>query len=156
MEWISWIVSCGLVDLRPLIIQRTQSSKMRRRPQSLKYNFFDLWNVFRRSFPNFARIHSPLSTRVKKTQGKDLESFEENELWTLDSLKEKLISPPLLSFPKQNGDYTSNTHIRDKQTGRVVLQDKSDCKTARPIGYLSRTVTKHGKIWIAHNANILQ
>lgn len=57
-----------------------------------------LCNVFRRLVPNFARIVSFLSRRLQKAQAEDLAFLEEDQLQALYTLKEKLISPLVLTL----------------------------------------------------------
>lgn len=119
-------------------------------------SFIGLYNAFRNIFSNFARIALPLSRSLKKTRAKDLKHLEEDELQALDIPKGKLISPPILFFPKRNARFTFYTDACDKQVECVVLQYQPDGKTTRPIGYSSRTLTEQEKTWPLHGANVSQ
>lgn len=55
----------------------------------------------------------------------------------MDTLKEKLVSPPLLTLPKQQGISNFGTDACDRQVGCVLLEKQDDGKD-QPIRYWSR------------------
>lgn len=83
------------------------------------------------------------SRPLKKTQSEDLGPLEEDELHDLDTLKEKHISPLVLSLLKRNAQYTLDTDEVDEQVGCVLLQVQEDEKRPQLIGYWSQTLTEH-------------
>lgn len=105
--------------------------------------------------PKFARITKPSSILLLETQKNDRRSLEEDALLTLDTLKDKLISPPVLSLPKHNGNYTLEADRCDKQVECVFLQHQDDGKIHRPIGHWSQTLTKQERTLYTTNRECL-
>lgn len=107
-------------------------------------SFIGLWNFFHRFVPNFARIASPLSKCHKKAQTQVLGTLEEEELNALRSLKEKIITSPVLALHKKQGHYTLDTDFYNGQARCVLMQKKDDDKD-QPITYWSRTLSDNEK-----------
>lgn len=101
-------------------------------------SFLGLCNVFRRFVPNFARLAAPLHQRLKKDQPATFGSLNEEELNSMNSLKNALISPPVLALPNNSGHLTLDTDACNVQVGCVLLQQQPD-DTTKPIGYWSRS-----------------
>lgn len=79
-------------------------------------------NVFRQFLPSSARISSQLSKRLHKSQAKELASLIEEKLSTLETLKEKLLSPPVLTVPRSNEQCTLEAETYGVQVGWKVPQ----------------------------------
>lgn len=98
----------------------------------------------RRFVSNFARIKSPLSKILTKTQDEELGPFHEHKLKALDSSKDKLISLPVLTLSEREGQFTLDADTCNHQGGCVLLQ-KHEVGKDRPIRGWSRTLTKREK-----------
>lgn len=85
-------------------------------------SFLGLCYVFGRLVPSFKRISASLSSRLKKTQAKDLGPLHEDKLQDLDILQEKLISPWVLCLPTQNEYCILEKDACDKDVTYVILQ----------------------------------
>lgn len=77
-------------------------------------------------------------------QNKELGSLIEEEMGALEALREMLISSPVLTVQKSNGQYNLDTDDCDRQEGYVLLQRK-DYRDTKAIGYWSRTLTDQEK-----------
>lgn len=55
------------------------------------------------------------------------------------------VSSPVLFLIKQNGHYTLEANVGDKQVACVLLKEQVDGKTTQPIGYWSPTLTEQEK-----------
>lgn len=60
-----------------------------------------LWNVFRRFVPKFARIAAPLNEKLRKDQLGQFGALSDNEKEAMTELQNRLISPPVLTLPRQ-------------------------------------------------------
>lgn len=105
-------------------------------------SFLGICYVFGRFVPNFARIVSPLPKRLKEIHSEFLRPLKEDKLHDLHTLKEKLISPLVISFPKHNGHYTLDNDTYDEKVGCVLLGDQKEVQTPGAIGNWARTLTK--------------
>lgn len=104
-------------------------------------SFLGLCNVFRRFIPNFARVAAPLTAKLEKDHPQRFPSLSPTEENAFESLKQLLISPPVLALPRADGHYTLDTDACDVQVGCVLIQDQRD-GPPRSIGYWSRKLTK--------------
>jgi len=103
-------------------------------------SFLGLCNVFRRFVPNFARIAAPLNAKLRKGEPVSFGPFNDKEQEAFDTLKMRLISPPVIALPRGTGKYTVDTDACDRQVGCVLLQEQLTGPD-RPIGYWSRSLT---------------
>ena len=103
--------------------------------------FLGLASYYRRFIPSFAQIASPLHALTKKNV-----AFH----WTTDcerafeQLKDKLVSAPVLVFPKF-GPYCSfvlETDASASGLGAILSQAQPD-GTTHPVAYASRSLDKH-------------
>ena len=105
-------------------------------------SFLGLCNVYRRFVPNFSRIAKPLNQRLMKGQQTTWGDLNEEEQQACETLKDKLVNPPILVLPRLGRRYTIDTDACDVQVGCVLLQEQDCEKTTKPIGYWSRTLSK--------------
>lgn len=97
-------------------------------------SYLGLCNVFRRLIPHFARIAVPLFRKLRKGQARVYTKISDQELDSLESLMEKLISPPVLALPRLQGPYMANTDDCVQRIGCVSVQKQPDGHN-NPIGY---------------------
>ena len=112
-------------------------------------SFLGLCNVYRRFVPNFARIAAPLNKKLMKDQPTNFETLSAEEYDAFQTLKRRLIEPPILALPKGSKPYRLETDACDHQVGCVLTQEQDDPKDYRPIGYWSRSLTKAEKNYSA-------
>lgn len=67
--------------------------------------------------PDYAIIASPISKLARKLQAKEHGPLTNKELIAQKRLKKKLISPLVLTLPKNKGQCTSVTNAFDGQAG---------------------------------------
>lgn len=96
--------------------------------------------MFRRFVPNFARIAEPLNRKLRKDEPTKFDSLTTEETEAFETLKSKLVEPPVLALPRGKGRYTVDTDACNEQVGCVLLQEQPD-GVKRPIGYWPRTLT---------------
>ena len=100
--------------------------------------FVAFCNYYRRFIPYFAETAKPLNSLTKK---------DATFLWTTEceeafiSLKEKLMSPPILKYPNFNETFIVTTDASNYALGAVLSQ--GIIGEDLPISYASRTLNKH-------------
>ena len=104
-------------------------------------SFLGLCNVYRRFVPNFARVAKPLNNLLKKGNPSKLQPLNEEEINAFNTLKNALISPPILKLPRKNLPYSLDTDACGYQIGVALMQTYED-NTRHPIGYWSRSLNK--------------
>lgn len=78
----------------------TKEAKLPTDQNKLRY-FLGLWNFFRRVFPNFPRVGSPLNSLFENNKPTYIGSLTDKEYEAFDILKRKLIEPQILVLPKR-------------------------------------------------------
>lgn len=99
-----------------------------------------LCNVLRQFVPIFAQIMDPLSGKRRKCWACVYRELPDEELKAVESLGEKLISPPVLGLQGSQGTYSADTDGCKRQVGWVILQNQPD-RRKKPISYRSRSLT---------------
>lgn len=140
IESIMQVISSGLVDSKPQVILRTQRGNLENQNPHRNLIGVELCNIRRSYVQTLARIASQLLRRFKEPHANLLETLQEDKFHPLDSPKNKLISPLVLSVQNKTGHYTSDTNACGKQEGLVFLPDQSDGRTARPKENWSQTI----------------
>uniref|UniRef100_A0A0N5C2Q3 RNA-directed DNA polymerase n=1 Tax=Strongyloides papillosus TaxID=174720 RepID=A0A0N5C2Q3_STREA len=110
-----------------------------KQPNNLKQlrAFLGMTNFFRRFIPNYALMTESLRQLLKK---------DAEYKWTwecqqaFDSLKHALSSAPILSSPKEKGEFVLQTDASYLGIGAVLFQKQPDLKV---ITYLSRSINQH-------------
>lgn len=80
-------------------------------------SFIGLCSVFCCIVPNCARIAAPISRKSRKDQPHVYTKSSEEELEALRTLKEKLMSPPVLALLRSWGTNTVDTDACDRPIG---------------------------------------
>ena len=102
--------------------------------ESLRH-FLGFASYYRKFIPNFAQIAAPLHTLTEKSR---------EWLWTKQcedafiAFKTHLTSPPILSYPDFQAEFTVDTDASQDGVGAVLSQQNDRCV----IAYASRVLTK--------------
>ena len=110
-------------------------------PRTVKQvrSFVGLAAYYKRFIASFGEICKPLYQLCEKNR---------KFLWTLDcqhafdTLKEKLISAPILAYPVIGKDFILDTDSSQYTMGAVLSQEYDGKE--RVIAYMSKTMNKHG------------
>lgn len=85
-------------------------------------SFHVLCNVFRRFVPNFDGGTVPFNENLWKGQPQDFDSLSHEKTTARETLKAKLMEPPVLALPRSQGNFTVDTYACDKQIACVLLE----------------------------------
>lgn len=75
--------------------------------------------------------------KLRKGQRQTFNGLADDEISALETLKVKLVEPPVLALSRSQRAYTVDTDVCDKQIGCVLLQKQPE-RTDEPLGYWSR------------------
>ena len=96
--------------------------------------FWGFASYYRKFVPRFAQIASTLHSLTEKAK---LWQWSQQCNEAFDQLKEKLLSPPILSFPQFDKFFVMDTDASQQGPGAVLSQEGD-----RVIAYASRVLTK--------------
>ena len=112
--------------------------------QSELRSFLGLCNVYRRFISGFAKIASPLNALLRKGESPQLGVLSKEQLQSFDTLRAKLLNPPILALPRKEGMFTLDTDASNEQIGCCLFQTQPDGAN-HPVGYWSRGLTRAEK-----------
>ena len=106
-------------------------------------SFLGADNVYRRFVTGYSGIARPLNAMLRKDAEPDWDSPTNEELEAFETLKPKLVTPPILGLPKANRPYMIETDASAYQIGATLLQQQKETEPNEwtPIGYWSKTLT---------------
>ena len=103
-------------------------------------SFLGTANVYRRFVPKYSDIARPLNSMLRKDAEPDWEKPTDEQTRAFETLKTRLISPPVLALPKAGRPYKIDTDASAYLLGAVLLQQQT--KENRMIGSPSDTGRK--------------
>ena len=117
-------------------------------------SFLGCCNVYRRFVRGFATISSPLSDMLKKDSQTDWDQSivpTEQQQEAFETLKSKLIEPPILALPKPGRPYMVDCDASKYGIGAVLLQQQDESKPTEwaTVGYFSKTLSKEQRNYSA-------
>lgn len=110
------------------------------RTQTELRSFLGLCNVYRRFVPRFSAIAAPLNALLCKGMPPNLGCLTPEAIAAFETLRDRLLSPPVLALPRAVGQMWLDTDASDGQLGCCLLQRQPDDQTL-PLGYWSRTLS---------------
>lgn len=100
--------------------------------------FIAFCNYYRKFIKDFAEIAKPMNQLLKKKQ---IFSWTEDCEKSFNTLKQNLMTPPILSYPDFKKPFILTTDASNFALGAVLSQ--GDIGTDKPIAYASRSLNKH-------------
>lgn len=85
-------------------------------------SFLASCNVFRRFVPKFTHIAAELNRKLRKDQMLRFAKLSNDKLLALQTLQRRLITVPVLYFPRSTGTYTRDSDACEFQVGCVLFQ----------------------------------
>jgi hypothetical protein len=122
--------------------KNTQALKTAKVPttQSELRSFLGLCNVYRRFIRGFAKIAAPLNALLRKGESPALGELSTEQLAAFETLRSRLLDPPVLALPRAKGLFTLDTDASQNQIGCCLFQTQPD-DSNHPVGYWSRGLT---------------
>ena len=137
VEFLGHIVSAGGISTDPRKTEKVRNWPTPTNRREVQ-QFLGLASYYRRFVQDFAKIAKPLHRLTEKTS-----KFE----WTSDcqasfnSLRQKLISAPILAFPDYTKPFILDTDASDMGMG-AVLSHVNDSGAERVVAYASCTLSR--------------
>jgi RNase H-like domain found in reverse transcriptase/Reverse transcriptase (RNA-dependent DNA polymerase) len=110
------------------------------RTQTDLRSFWGLCNVYRRFVPHLASLAAPLNVYLTKGKPSVLGILSDPALAAFNSLRQKLLSPPVLALPRREGKLWLDTDASAAHLGRCLLQEQP-FGPALSLGYWSRSLS---------------
>ena len=102
-------------------------------------SFLGLCNVYRRFVPHFSSLAAPLNAYLTKGKPPLLGKLSDAAISAFETLRKKLLSPPVLALPRSKGQLWLDTDASQGQLGCCLLQKQPEGPPL-PLGYWSRTL----------------
>ena len=134
LEHLGHIISQDGIQPNPVKVAAVQGIQP---PTTIKdlQRFLGLTGWFRRFIKDYASIAAPLYELTKK---KTAFTWSDTCQSAFDELKQRLMTEPLLIFPRLDEPFVIQCDASDKQIGAVLLQARDG--TLRPVQYLSHSL----------------
>ncbi len=124
-----------------------------RTTQTQARSFLGMCNVYRRFVKDFAKIAGPLNDLLKKGMPAELEPPTIEQLGAFQTLKQRLLEPPIVRLPVYGRPYTLDVDASKSQLGCALLQEQED-GSLMPIGYWGRNTHLGGAELLHHRARV--
>lgn len=149
IKFLGHIVSESGVQTDP---EKTEAVKNWPRPKNQKQlrSFLGLCSYYRRFVSKFADIARPLHKLCEKNSAFNWNDQCED---AFVNLKEALISPPILAYPKMDAKFILDTDASDKAVGAVLSQEQDGQE--RVIAYMSKAMNKHEQSYCVTRKELL-
>jgi RNase H-like domain found in reverse transcriptase len=103
-------------------------------------SFLGLCNVYRRFVAGFAKIAAPLNILLRKGEILQLGSLSEEQLAAFETLRTRLLDPPILAQHSAEGLLILDTDASHEQIGCCLFQEQVE-GTRHPVEYWRRGLT---------------
>ena len=136
VEYLGHIITPQGLKTNPKLVTAVQGFPVPRNVQEVR-RFLGMSSYYRRFIPRFSKVAQPLHALTRK--GAEF-------LWNDDchsafeSLKQRLISSPVLAYPAFTKPFTLETDASIQGLGAVLSQKQEDGKS-HPVAYASRALS---------------
>ena len=116
--------------------------------------FLGLTNYYRKFIKDYAKIAFPLNRLLDK-KGKKSDLFDWTDICedAFQSLKEKLVSAPILALPRDTGEFVMDTDASAEGLGGVLHQEQDG--ELRVIAYSSKALSKEERNYCVSRQELL-
>jgi RNase H-like domain found in reverse transcriptase len=138
VDYLGHVIRPGKLEIATKNTDALRTAQPPRTQTELR-SFLGLCNVYRRFVPGFSKIAGPLNQMLRKGESPRLQKLSVEQLHAFESLRDKLLHPPVLALPRKEGRYILDTDASDLQIGSCLCQEHPD-GLRHPIGYWSRSL----------------
>ena len=138
-EYLGHVIRPGRVQISEKNIKALRGVKYPRTQTQMK-SFLGMCGVYRRFVPNYARVARPLSALTSSKLPKDLLPPNGVETAAFETLRQLLLTTPILAIPRLGGHYIVDVDASYEQLGCSLMQQQPN-GDYHPIGYYSRGLT---------------
>ena len=130
LEYLGHVITHEGIKPNPKKISAVKDFKIPKTPTDVK-SFLGLAGYYRKFIKNFSKLAKPLTDLTKKDNPF---RWTETQQTSLDTLKEKLCSAPVLAYPDYTKTFTLTTDASNEGISAILSQD------GHPCCYISRTL----------------
>ena len=138
VDYLGHVIQPGKLSVATDRASAFRLLKFPRTPTKLR-SFLGACNVYRRFLKDLAKIGRPMSSMLYKDAEPDFGNPTEAQLTSFETLKEELVTPPILALPKLGKPYRLETEASAYQVGCSLLQLEDD-DTWHRIGYWAKSL----------------
>ena len=159
IEFLGHVVSKEGIATNPSKVQAIQDWPIPKTAHDIK-SFTGFVGYYRKFIPNFSKITRPLNDllngKVNSKRGNKKQFIEwgSKQQEVFDTLKEALMSTPVLGYPNYEKPFILHTDVSLEGLGAVLYQE-DDKGIKRVISYASRSLSKSEKNYPAHKLEFL-
>ena len=159
IEFLGHVVSKEGIATNPSKVQAIQDWPIPKTVHDIK-SFTGFVGYYRKFIPNFCKIARPLNDLLdakvnsKWANKKQFIEWGSKQQEAFDTLKEALMSTPLLGYPNYEKPFILHTDASLEGLGAVLYQE-DDKGIKRVISYASRSLSKSEKNYPAHKLEFL-
>jgi hypothetical protein len=136
LKFLGYVISSEGISTNPDKVKAVQNFPVPKNLRQLR-GFLGLASYYRRFVPGFSKMASPLNRLLKKEVRYEWTSVQQN---AFESLKEKLITAPILAYPDNTKEFILFTDASDIALG-AILSQKDDKGHEKVIAYASKSLT---------------
>ena len=138
VEFLGHVVGKGQVKPRPAKIEAVQNAA-RPETKSQMRSYLGLTGYYRSYIPNYAMIAAPLTDKTKKGEPNKVR-WESSQEIAFQTLKNKLVSSPILQLPDLSKPFILRTDASDIGIAAVLMQETLGEKF--PVAYASKKLSQ--------------
>ena len=159
IEFLGHVVSKEGIATNPSKVQAIQDWPIPKTVYDIK-SFTGFVGYYRKFIPNFSKIARPLNDLLdgkvnsKRANKKQFIEWGSKQQEAFDTLKEALMSTPVLGYPNYEKPFILHTDASLEGLGAVLYQE-DDKGIKRVISYASRSLSKSEKNYPAHKLEFL-
>lgn len=147
VEYLGHVVRPGRISVNEKNTKALRGLHYPRTQTQLK-SFLGMCGVYRRFVPGFAKVARPLTALTSTKLPKELPPPTEETMGAFKSLRDRLLSPPILAIPREGGHYIVDVDASYEQLGCSLLQQQPDGEYL-PVGFYSRGLAPAEKNYCA-------
>ena len=157
VDYIGHVISPGKVSVATENTKSFAHYQFPRNTPQLR-SFLRAANVYRRFVTGYSGVARPLNAMLWKDSDPGWDSPTNVELEAFETLKRKLVAPPILGLPKANRPYMIDKDASVYQLGAMLLQQRNEREPNEwtPIGYWSKMQRIANGTTRGRNANALR
>ena len=157
VKFLGHIVNRNGLSTDPMKVEKIKNWKLPKTIADLR-KFLGFCNYYRKFIKNYSGISAPLEGMLsnidkKKSEKQIIIEWKENLKDSFDALKERLCSPPVLSFPRAGSEFILDTDASFEGIGAVLSQSQDG--EERVISYASRKLNKHERSYCITRKELL-
>jgi len=139
VEYLGHIVRPGQLHVHKKNVDALKHAKFPTTTTQLK-RFLGMCNVYRRFVKDFAKRAKPLNALTRAKIPPDLPPPTDAAMAAFEDLRNSLLCPPVLVFPKAHRKLVVDVDACADQVGCTLLQEESG-ELLYPVGYWIRELT---------------